>query len=125
MVVNLYLISIKFFKIINDSIGHPQSQGALEKFNDTIITKIKYFKIENQKKFNIIDVLNYTVNVYNNTTHSIIKIEPIKAIKMKNKKDLNKVVNNMIKSQININKNNISIEKGSKGLLCSFFILKG
>lgn len=44
---------------------------------------------------------------------------------MKNKKDLNKVVNNMIKSQININKNNISIEKGSKGLLCSNFILKG
>ena len=92
--------------------------------NDTIIAKIKY-KLENKKHFDIIIALNYAIESYNNTTHSVIKVKPSKAFKMKTKKDLNQIVNNTIKFQINLNKNNFRNEKGSKGLLCSYFILKG
>lgn len=44
---------------------------------------------------------------------------------MTKKKDLNRVLENTIKSQININKSSIIIQSGTKGLFCGNFILKG
>ena len=112
-------------KIIHGGVKHPQSQGAVEKFNNTIINKIQYIKIEEKKKFNIINALNKPVDIYNRTTHSRTHIEPFKAFKFIKKKDLNRVLHNIIKSQINENKDNIIVKKGSKALLCSNFVLTG
>ena len=104
---------------------HPQSQGSIEKFNGTIISKLKLLKLQLKSNFNIEDALNKAVEIYNSTTHSVIKIEPKKAFNIKKNKDINRVIGNMIKSQIENNQNNITIEKGTKALLCSNFILKG
>ena len=112
-------------KIIHGSVRHPQSQGAVEKFNDNIISKIRYIKLERKKKFNINKALEEAINIYNNTTHSTIHIEPINAFYFNKKKDLNRIIHNTLKSQINENKDNIVIEKGSKALLCSNFTLNG
>ena len=53
--------------------------------------------------------------------HLITRIEPILALKMKNKKKLQKVLENTIKSQINKNKECANIKQGSKPLLCRNF----
>lgn len=64
------------------------------------------------------------VKIYNHVTHSFIKIETYKAFHFK-KKQLNFVVSNMIKSQIDLNKNNPEINKGSKPLFCFVFVKNG
>ena len=43
--------------------------------------KLEYLNLENKKKFNIYNALEKAINCYNNTIHSIIKIEPSKAFK--------------------------------------------
>ena len=101
-------------KIIRGGVGHQRSQDAVEKFNDTIISKLKYFKLEDKDKFNVIEAINKAINIYNNIPHSVIKIEPEKAFHFKKKKDLNRIIKNILKSQINENKNSIVVEKGSK-----------
>ena len=111
-------------KIIRGGVGHPRNQGAVEKFNNIIISKLKYIKLEDKEKFNVIEGLNKAINIYNNISHSVIKIEPEKAFHFKKKKDLNRIINNILKSQINENKNSIVVEKGSKALLCSSFNVK-
>lgn len=73
-------------KIIYGAYHHPQSQGAVEAYNKTIIQKIQFFKLQYKDDFVINVTLNKAIEVYNNTIHSIIKIEPIKAFKMKKKK---------------------------------------
>lgn len=72
--------------MIHGSLYHPQYQGTVEKFNDNIILKLSYLKIENKEYFNIDDSLEKVVNTYNKTTHSVIKIEPFKAFKFYIKK---------------------------------------
>lgn len=104
---------------------HPQSQGAVEKFNNKIINKNLIHRIRINNKFNIINALNNTVDIYIKTIHSSKNIEPFKAFVINKKKDLNRVFQNIIKSQINENKNNINAKKGSKAVLCSNFILNG
>lgn len=74
-------------------------------------------------KFDIKLALDKAFNIYNNTVHLIIKIEPIKALKIKKTKLINKA--NMVKSQIDENKNNIFVNKGSKGLLSNNFKKEG
>ena len=86
--------------MIHGSLYHPQYQGTVEKFNDNIILKIRYLKIKNKKDFNIDDSLEKVVNTYNKTTHSVIKIEPFIAFKLYKKKDINRAIENIIKSQI-------------------------
>ena len=81
--------------------------------------------MEEKNEFNIDKALNKAVNIYNNTTHSVIRIEPIKAFKFKKKKDINKIIQNTIKSQINENKNSFVVKTDSMALLVSNFVLKG
>lgn len=82
-------------------------------------------KIEFKDNFDIKLALDKAFNIYNNTVHSTIKIEPIKALKIKKTKLINKIISNMIKSQIDENKNTIFVKKGSKGLLSSNFKKEG
>ena len=89
------------------------------------MSKLRFFKLEEKNEFNIDKALNKAVNIYNNTTHSVIRIEPIKAFKFKKKKDINKIIQNTIKSQINENKNSIIVKTCSKALLVPNFVLKG
>ena len=63
-------------------------------------------------------------NVYNNTIHSIIKVEALKAFNFK-KKQIKQFIENTNKSQININKDSIEVVKSSKALLCKNFIKRG
>ena len=39
-------------------VGQPRSQDKVGKFNNTIISKLKYIKLEDKDKFNIIECLN-------------------------------------------------------------------
>ena len=75
-------------KIIHGSVRHPQSQGAVEKFNDNIISKIRYIKIEKKKKFDINLAIKEAIDIYNNTTHSTIHTEPSNAFNFIKKKIL-------------------------------------
>ncbi len=106
-------------------VGQPRSQDKVGKFNNTIISKLKYIKLEDEDKFNVIEGFNKAINIYNNISLSIIKIEPEKAFHFKKKKDLNRIINNNLKFQIKENKNSIDVKKGNKALLCSSFIVKG
>ena len=72
--------------MIHGSAYHPQSQEAVEKFNDNIISKLRYLKLENKDSFNVEESLEKVVNIYNKTTHSVIKIEPLKAFNFYKKK---------------------------------------
>ena len=112
-------------KLVNGAPYHPQSQGAIEAYNKNIVQKLTLFKIEKKNKFNLIEDLEHANLIYNNTTHSSTKISPIKAFKLTKKKDINKVIENVIKSQINLNKNSDIVRKGSKALLCNNITLKG
>ena len=87
--------------------------------------KIRCLKLEQKNNFDINKTLITGVNIYNNTIQSSKKIEPINVIKFTKKKDLNRVISNIIKSQINSVKDSIVIEKGSKGLFCNKFTKKG
>ena len=49
--------------------------NAMQKFNDTIITKISYIKLDEEFNFNIEKALKKVVNAYN-----VIKIELTKAL---------------------------------------------
>lgn len=57
----------------------------MEAFNKTIIEKLKLLKIEEGENFEINMALNKAIFIYNNSIHSIIKIEPIKAFHFKKK----------------------------------------
>ena len=72
-------------KIIYGSPYYPQSQGSVEAFNKTIMNKLEYIRLEEGTKFNIDEAIKKTFKIYNNTIHSIIKIEPEKAFKFKKK----------------------------------------
>ena len=39
-------------------VGQPRSQDKVGKFYNTIISKLKYIKLEDKDKFNIIECLN-------------------------------------------------------------------
>ena len=81
--------------------------------------------IQEKDNFDINEALKQIINIYNNTTHSVIKMEPSRAIKVFNKKIINRIIQNTIKSQVRINLNFIEIKKNSKGLLCKNFVKKG
>ena len=70
-----------------DSPRHSRSQEAVEAFNKNIISKLRILKQEDELNFNIIFALDKAVEIYSNTIHSTIKIEPIKAFKIKTKKN--------------------------------------
>ena len=61
--------------------GHLQSQGLVEKFNDFIINKLRSIKLEDKENFSIHNAIDKIVNKYNNIPHSVTKLEPIKAKK--------------------------------------------
>lgn len=88
----------------------------MEAFNKNIIQKIRYLKLENKNNFDTSEAIDKAVNIYNNTLHSTIKIEPIKAFYLRNKKILNRILQNILNSQINEKKDSSIIEKGSKAL---------
>ena len=81
--------------------------------------------MEKNNDFNIDEALDTATNIYNNTVHSVIRLEPLKAFKLKSTKKINKIIENTIKSQININKDLIEIKKSSKALLCRNYDKKG
>ena len=66
--------------------GHPRSQSAVEKFNNTIISKLKYIKLEEKDKFNVLKGLNKAINNYNKIPPTVTKIEPEKAFHFKKKR---------------------------------------
>ena len=88
----------------------------MEAFNKNIIQKIRYLKLENKNNFDTSEAIDKAVNIYNNTLHSTIKIDPIKAFYLRNKKILNRILQNILNSQINEKKDSSIIEKGSKAL---------
>ena len=76
----------------------------------------------------IYNLYNYNKETYNylvkgNINYFITKNKIY--YNLKKKKQLNNIINNMTKSQINENKNCPIIEKGSKALLCSNFVVYG
>ena len=88
------------------------------------MNKLEYIRLEVGTKFNIDEAIKKAFKIYNNTIHSIIKIEPEKAFKFKKKKQINKLIENVIKSQINKCNHNIPVLKGTKALLYDNFKLE-
>ena len=52
-------------KLTHSSPYHPKSKGSVEEFNKNIIAKIRYLKLEQKDKFNIIEGLNKAFNTVN------------------------------------------------------------
>ena len=95
----------------------------MEAFNKTIIQKLEYIYLQNPKNFDVNIALSKAIKIYNTTIHSIIKVEPEKAFKFKKKKQINKIIENVLKSQISENLKLKKIEHGTKGLLFNKFSL--
>lgn len=111
-------------KLINGGIKHPRSQGVVKTFNKNIIYKLQYIKLEEKHNFDINSALVKAYKIYNHTIHSVIKLEPFKAIKLTNKKkliELQKILLNLKLIIIIV----ITIKKGSKVLLCNNYNKSG
>ena len=70
--------------------------------------------MDNKKNFNIENVILKAEEIDNNTKNNIIRIEPIKVFKFSHKKDINNIIKNVLKNQINIYKNNDAIKHDEK-----------
>ena len=111
---------------INSSSHHPKTNGVVESFNKTIINKMEYLLLDEKNNSDIEECLEKAVKIYNNIIHTSTKMEPIKAIKLKESDLIEKVIKNVIKSQSdkNIAINDI-IKKGEKCLLNNVYNKKG
>ena len=64
-------------KFIHGRAYNPRSQGCVEWLHRTIKISLICNKLENKRKFNIIQALNYTISNYSNKVHSTIGFKPI------------------------------------------------
>ena len=113
---------------INSSSRHPQTNGVVEGFNKNISNKLECVLLDKENKevkLNLKDALLKAGEIYNNTIHSIIKVEPRKAFNFTSEAEINIVINNVIKSQKYTIKYYDSLRKGEKCLLNNSFIKKG
>ena len=95
----------------------------VEAFNKNIINKLEYILLDDNNSFDLKLGLNKATEIYNNTVHTSTKIEPIKAIKLKDEKIIEQVIKNIFNSQSNKLKNFESIiKKGDKCLLNNIYI---
>ena len=111
---------------INSSPNHPQTNVVVEAFNKNIINKLEYILIDDNNSFDLKLGLNKATEIYNNSVHTSTKIEPIKAIRLKDEKIIEQVLKNILNSQSNKLKNFESIiKKADKCLLNNIYIKKG
>ena len=107
---------------------HPQTQGAVERYNRTIKDLLKNIYIEknnNGESFNLQKELDNAINIYNNTKHSTIGFSPNEIFNSNDKKLFDIVRNKTLLSQkYHKNMNNPIVEKRS-ALLCEKFKLYG
>lgn len=107
---------------------HPQTQGAIERYNRTIKDILKYIFIEkqnNNEAFNINKELKTAISMYNNTKHSTIGASPI-SIFNSNDDELFEKIKLLTKKSQKYKKNTIyKIIEDEYGLLCEHFKLSG
>lgn len=107
---------------------HPQTQGAVERYNRTIKNLLKNIFIEkdiNGETFNLQKDLDNAINIYNTTKHSTIGFTPQK-IFMSNDKKIFDIVRKytVISKKYSKNIKNPIVEK-RYGLLCEKFKIYG
>ena len=105
--------------LIHGADRYPQSKGAIESFNKHIKNLLKIIKLKDKDKFNLENAVKNAILIYNNSTHSVIKVKPKNAFNFSNKKDLEQIVKNQLKSQENKFKDLEPIKNGQKCLLAS------
>ena len=102
----------------------PMQTSVVEAFNKNIINKLEYILLDSNNFFGLKLDLNKATEIYNNTVHTRTKIEPIKAIKLKDEKLIEQVIKNIINSQSSKLKNYESIIKKGDNVYFIIFILK-
>jgi hypothetical protein len=114
-------------KILHGRARHPQTQGAVERYNRTIKDILKSNFLEKEKigeEFNLIKELEIAIEIYNKTKHSSIGYSPYFVFNSNDEKVFKKVKMNTIKSQLYKVKYNMYIEN-KYGLLCEHFHIAG
>ena len=74
----------KGITLIHGAPRHPQSQGAVEAFNNTFKKLFSVLIHDPNYKFNLNQIVLNINNIYNNSIHSTTKISPLSAFKTKN-----------------------------------------
>ena len=118
----------KGIELIHGKPRHPQTQGAVERYNRTIkdLRKTTFFEYEKKGlKFDIKNELIKSLNIYNSSKHTTTDYSPKYLFSCKNKEIYDKVIKNIIKSQFKRSYNNYKIIENQYGLLCEKFNLKG
>ena len=90
------------------------------------MNKLEYIRLGEGNNFNVDESIKKAFFIFNISIHSITRIEPEKAFKFKNKKKINILMENVVKSQINKINHIIPVLKGTKALLYdNFKLIKG
>ena len=99
---------------------HPQTQGAIERYNRTIKDYLKTCFEECDRKgeiFNLENELNTCLDIYNKTKHSTIGFSPYYVFSSTDKNLFDKIRKNTLKSQIYNKIKNCNIIGNTNGLL--------
>ena len=107
---------------------HPQTQGAVERYNRTIKDLLKNLFIEkesNGEPFDLNTELKNAINIYNKTIHSTIGYSPESVFKSNDKLLFDKVKEKTKNSQKYKKSNNNSNIENRHGLICENFKLVG
>ena len=97
-------------KLIHGAPRHPQSQGEVEAFNYTFKKWLNIVILSYKAYFELNNLVNNVMNMYNNTIHSTTKISPIDVFTNKNKNIIQQIIKNTEKSQNKYN-NSIGLQK--------------
>ena len=66
----------KEIKLLHGRVRHPQTQGAVERYNRTIKELLKNEYLEKEEKFDLEKSLENALNIYNSIKHSTTGFTP-------------------------------------------------
>ena len=111
-------------KLIHGAPLHPQSQGPVEAFNNTFKKLLDILIKHSNGNFDLNNLIDNVINMYNNTIHSTTKISPINAFTNKDNKIIEQIIKNTEKSQKKFG-DKLGLPKYKKCLLAKNIKLEG